>query len=50
MPVFTENAIRDSVLELDWIDLKELLKECGIKAGQILEMKTYLAQKRSGKL
>ena len=28
---------------MEWNELKELLKECGLKAGQIYEIKNYLA-------
>ena len=28
---------------MEWSELKELLKECDLKAGQIFEIKNYLA-------
>ena len=27
---------------MEWNELKELLKECGLKAGQIYEIKNYI--------
>ncbi|ELT94211.1 hypothetical protein CAPTEDRAFT_203456 [Capitella teleta] len=45
-PVFEENAIRDSTLELNNEDLKELLLECSVKRGQWIEIKNYLRQPR----
>ncbi|KAK2173402.1 hypothetical protein NP493_877g00019 [Ridgeia piscesae] len=43
--VFLSNAVRDSVLDVDFADLKDLLKECGVRPGELLEIKTYLAKK-----
>ena len=37
--------LQDSVLDVDFADLKELLKECGVRPGELLEIKTYLAKK-----
>ena len=28
---------------MEWNELKELFKECGLKTGQIYEIKNYLA-------
>ena len=36
---------QDSVLDVDLADLKDLLKECGMRPGELLEIKTYLAKK-----
>ena len=38
------------MLELDWVDLKGLLKECGVKAGQVLEIKAFLGSSKPGRI
>ena len=42
LDIFTTHGIRDSSLRLDWTSLRPLLEECGLKKGQIYEIKSYL--------
>ncbi|XP_013391347.1 uncharacterized protein LOC106159549 isoform X2 [Lingula anatina] len=42
---FEANGIRDSILHIDLVDLKPLMKECGFKPGFILEIGKYLERK-----
>ena len=42
LDIFTTHGIRDSALLLDWTSLRPLLEECGLKKGQIYEIKSYL--------
>ena len=42
LDIFTTHGIRDSSLCLDWTSLRPLLEECGLKKGQIYEIKSYL--------
>ena len=45
--VFKSHGIRDKTLFLEWSELKQLLHEIGVKKGQILEIKHYLALRRT---
>ena len=42
LDIFTTHGIRDLALLLDWTSLRPLLEECGLKKGQIYEIKSYL--------
>ena len=36
---------QDTLLDFDPADLKDLLKECGLRPGELLEIKRYLANR-----